>query len=74
MIAVPVTLSESLGKRSGLAANNSGKKGQKRSEGLHNFHKAPAVPAADPTPLLEARRRLTPAAIARSFRAFSRPL
>ena len=73
MIAVPVTLSESPGKRSGLAANNSGKKGQKRSEGLHNFHKAPAVPAADPTPLLEARRRLTPAAIARSFRAFSRP-
>ena len=46
---------------------------QKRNGRLHNFHKAPAVPAADPTPLLEARRRLTPAAIARSFRAFSRP-
>ena len=34
MIAVPVTLSESPGKRSGLAANNSGKKGQKRSGGF----------------------------------------
>lgn len=76
MIALPLTLSESSGEKSRSAANKSGEKRAKAR--ANNFHKAPEVPVRTAlTNKKQARivsARLTPAAIARSFRALSGPL